>query len=746
MDQDEPVKPENGATKKRRVSTSGQYRTLKACSRCRRQKTKCLKASNTAVTCVRCSTLSVTCSLELEYKKENPNVRIINGIPEHLLDAQVENAAIPLNLIPTPDHNGSELGLLRKIDLVYSGVAEMLAILKNQPRGENNIAPGHLVNNDVRLLLEAANSMKKKSQPVTPSAFIEGLPPATPGYFPTHTGKLGFSTSLLPPIAHTPTLHDAQPVDLELDASLFISSSKSFRSAPLHMVTKTLTDVPRPFANLVTLNPVLELAAPQFDIISCGILTENEAVALMDDFRSNYGRWVSFPLQISTADLIKQIRKRSSLLLTTCCSISLRYSLNVKPSPGDIDNHRRKKDTYGAIIRHLMKDLNKVLLRYASFQGSKGAGGDVEFLQSMVILSIYLFSLSSIVANTIDPELILEDESDLRDLNLDPWYLSSLGLSLFVSKLTFGTLLPPAPRRDVEGANFSPPFTLMDDGADSDDSQMLTLLRIYNHLILIHLVSCVLSGRMCLVDEIRLNYCITALSLPSATNFDGRMVSEIGILLIAYNFIQMNLSSNCNQLTQLEANLQTVNEEVQAWYDQWEYLFDQPAVQFVEFCYDFCCLQILLNYTYCKDQVLSKKSERLFEANDLESIEGILSKADKTQLIKILYHSYTLVNFVTRVDDDSYFAYLSDQIHFFFFYGAIVLVTILKYIAEHDKLDHIVEAQIGEFDEKNYTLILDPVTLLVEKYARVAQENANDIITKYRNGIVECIQRQFPDE
>ncbi len=119
----------------------------------------------------------------------------------------------------------------------------------------------------------------------------------------------------------------------------------------------------------------------------------------------------------------------------------------------------------------------------------------------------------------------MEDrESSLTNFSLDPWYLSSVGLNTFLSKSAFGQLVQ---HKVIDAA--TSPFTVLFQELD-DEEQTLTVLRIYNHLTIVHLIQCVFSGRMCVLDEVRLNYCTATLSLAKLTNFDGRVVSEIEVL------------------------------------------------------------------------------------------------------------------------------------------------------------------------------------------------------------------------
>lgn len=721
---------------------TAQNRTLRACEYCRKQKTRCFKSSEVSVSCLRCLGSNKVCSLEIEYKEHNPGVRLIQGVPEHLIDKHTgAPLSFPINLVPGPElyfqRRSVEHETRQKVDAIYSGVLEILGMMKGKNEGWSQ----GILNSDAKLFLDVANTMKRSSIPGTPLYLEQAQAQASSRY--------GIQSGVGTPAGHHRL--DEEPDDDS--PTTFVSPAFSFKTSPFFIIANNLNEIPQPIVNLLNLSTVDRGTRKRFfevdhDIISSGIFTESETIDLMNDFRSNYGRWVLFALSVSTDLLIMQIRKKSSLLLTTCCCLSLRYLLNNKPSPGDVDSHRRKKDTYKLLMRQLVRDLDKSLLKYASFQGSSDNSGDIEFLQAIVILSIYLLSLSSIVTNAVDEDSLLEEDLNLRELNLDPWYLSGIGLTTFISKATFGTLFQPSGSKNGEGYA-SPNFTILYDLLDSNEYQTLTIIRIYNHLILIHLVSCVFSGRMCVVDGIRLNLCNSALDLPSATNFDGRMVSEIGILLIAYNYIQVNLNAPLGSMAQVDANLQTVKEEIASWHDQWVYLFSQPALQFVEFCYDFCYILIYYSYGYTKIMLASKIGTKMGAFLDIynnkESIDAVLEFCDKESIVQMFAHAYHLVQFILTIENDSYFAYLSDQIHFCFYFGALVLIRILRFLKENDKLHYLNVIQDPKgVSESNWKVVFESVNLLIDKYDVVAQDNRDDIITKYKNGLIECMEQLFP--
>lgn len=753
---------------------SGQAtRTLKACDTCRKQKVRCINYENSD-TCVRCSYLNKPCSF-VAHMNSNPtpvtndkqkNSTIISKSPPNLSNSSGE--------FNSNDTNG-------KLDMIYNGVNELLYLMKNN----KEINKSDISNNDARLLLEAASSMQKSSLPGTPS--FQANDPKFYG-FPSLSGQLQsqsqFQTSNLSNFIQSNEALDEQDQntneeDEELQTS-FKSPAISQKTSPFSIIhnQNNVSDIPQPLLNLLHLSTTSNSKRNQFydyneDVISLGILNELETIDLINDFRRNYGRWVSFPLSIPTGVLIERIRFKSSLLLTTCCCLSLRYSLNGDMSPGDIDNFKRKKKTYNQLMKQLVRDIDKSLLKYSSFQGSQRNSGDIEFLQALVILSIYSLSLSSIVSNTTDKDSneLIDEDFDLQELNLDPWFFSSIGLSIFITKSTFGSLFrnieaEAALQKDQEANNSNTsnilgesqlsPFTILYDELDSNEYQTLTILRIYNHLTLVHLINCVFSGRMCVLDEIRLNYCTTTLSLPSSTNFDGRMVSEIGILLIAYNYIQVNLNAGVIiNLQDCESSFKSVKEEIDLWYEQWEYLFNQPALQFVEFCYDFCYILVYYNYNYKKSLIQSRGNNPIDQDNleslyESDNVDYIIKLCDEKSLTKITQHSYHLIRFINSIENDSYFAYLSDQVHFCFYFIAMILIKTIKYLKDNFMMhildlanDYDKELQIGKND---WLDIIKNLQLLIEKYGRVGGGNEDDIITKYKNGLNELLSNLFTPE
>lgn len=664
--------------------------------------------------------MGIQCSFEADYKSANPGIKIIGGVPEHLHgDQKVE--VIPGNNDNYTRVDSVDHGSAKKLDFICGSVTRILELLQAQ-KGAAQSPSLSILNSDVKLLLDAASTMKDHP---TPQSDFQ-VPP------------LMLPTTVVEALA----THETTPIEEE-SPQVILGPSKSFSTSPFHMLGDKTDAVSRPIQNLLKLKgsqgqPAIVLS--DGDIIETGVLTNLEVIDLMNDFRSNYGRWVLFPSDMSTTELVDSVRKKSSLLITTCCCLSLRYSLNGKPNPGDVDSHRRKKVTYKLLIRHLLRDLNKVLLKLACFQGCGDSKGDIENLQAMVILSIYSMSLSSIACSTVDGDPLLDDEVSIKELNMDSWSLSGTALTTFISKSNFGTLLH---RAEDETPNFTFLFNLF----DSTEYQTLTMFRIYNHLILNHLASCIFSGRMCIVDQIRLSHCNLALSLPSATNFDGRMVSEIGILLIAYNYIQLGSNgAPANDLEQVEGSFKIVQEEIKSWYEQWEYLFSQPAISFVESTHSFCCILVHLGYAYEKAGVMSKRNS-LSEPNVPDRLLGALADCDRTSICQVIGSAYYLVSFSIKIQNDSYYAYLSDQIHFFFYFGCMVLLKALSHLKSIDKLHYLNDLDDqDELNEQTWKEALVKSRKLVDKLTRICQDNTDDLLTSYRDSLVGVMEQDFPNE
>ena len=464
-------------------------------------------------------------------------------------------------------------------------------------------------------------------------------------------------------------------------------SFKSVSSASPIAILQQL--FPHQCDTLIT-NPMLQNTTliQKEDVITLGILSEHEVTELISNFRRNYGRWVSFPSSVSTENLIVQIKEKSDLLLTSCCLVSFRYYKYKGPNNRSMECQ--------LLTQHLTQDLNNSLVKYTSFGTCLG---QVEFLQALVILSIYLKSLSKL------------DHS----LNLDPWFLSNIGLSTFITKTA-----------------------LIDDFKEIDDETVeiqgetynkLTILRIYNHLCLAHILNCIFSGRMCILDSNRVEKCATTLSLLNATNFDGRMVSEIGLLFITYKYLQ-NVSE-IDSYQKLDHIFEKVVLDIKSLFVQWEYLFSQPALHFLEFNYNFCSMLVYYVYCFTRLKLLGEVAHHGILDEDI--FTDVFQKIDNEKLLETMYeYCLQVISHTNNIENDSYFAYLSDQIHFTFYFCCVFMIKLQKVMTNKDMLP-----------AKNRKRLINVIQLLIDKFERISTDYPHDIIVTYKNNLETCLKENF---
>lgn len=671
-------------------------RTLKACDLCRRQKTRCIRSDDNRTSCIRCIFLNKPCSLDKDQEVKKPKNEPLVAIPSLILD---------------PISNND------KIDAIYHIVRQLLAVAKDSSTESK---------------LDFNHHFDQGHTSAVGDLVIEAI---------TNIGNIASSSSRIP---QSPVNHHLKAghqrgrlmlntSDTVYDLDINFRPMEAIPFTMLNNMRNEINDMPKLITSVFPQwYPFMQLERQpaREDVITLNILSLDEAIDLMNDFRRNYGRWVSFPQNLPTDHLVERIRQKSSFLLTTCCVISYRYS-SLRMTQGK---------NYRILVKHLIKDFKDALLRNAAMQPRRD--GDIEFLQAIVILSIYLHSLSSsintkyyMMADSGDEEDDSNVDEELQEFTLDPWNLSSMGLTTFISRGTLGDSLfgnlklsgkskpyTSAPGSGGDGDNHPQDRIhtfLFDPMESSNEYQKLTVIRLYNHLTLVHLVNCVISGRMCILDDTRLDYCKNTLGLPSSTNFDGRMISEIQILVICYKFIQTLLLSTT--LEEVEDHYKYTQAEMQSWKLQWEYLFEQPALQFVDFCSNFVYLLVVFNYTYYKLK-LEGKFKNSKHMPQLGNIDSMIELAEMADLATMYQYALNVVNTIRNIENDAYFAYLSDQIHFFFYFAGIILMKMMKYF----KLNKVA---------LDYRPSRGCLKLLIKKFDAVGLNN--DLISTYRNGLIQ---------
>ncbi|KAH3662468.1 hypothetical protein OGAPHI_005720 [Ogataea philodendri] len=385
------------------------------------------------------------------------------------------------------------------------------------------------------------------------------------------------------PYLPEPSPYVAEDFKLNLTHKPFLTSSGS----PLLYLASTRppnASFPPTILSQLHLLPVI---TPQTDIISQGFLGIDEAVKLLDIFRDRYGRWISYPEELPTANLLEHFRAKCPLLLTVVCALSLRY--------GD---PKLKELVYDQMLIVIKTDLEANLINMPR---------NLEFIQCLTILSIYSVSLS-------------QESAGLR---LDGWYLSHLGIDLFMQLNNFGLM------DNLYDVNFG-----------GDDFNELTAYRTYNTLVLIHMAYCLLTGKQSF-------YSLKTLQPrkfydnPLSTNFDYRVIAEMEVYLFAYRYLHM------------DEDFETVQNDMKDWLSEWEELFTSSANEFVEIDYHFTEMLLML-------------WKKRFFLHDV--------KRDPEVLQSVNFHATQILSLAISIKDDSYFAFLSDQMHLIIVYSAKIMM------------------------------------------------------------------------
>lgn len=111
------------------------------------------------------------------------------------------------------------------------------------------------------------------------------------------------------------------------------------------------------------------------NVISEGVVTKPQAVGLMKHFLDNFNHWINLPAEMPVDELVDYLQAESSLLLTICCAVALRYGRS-----------ELRAAVHVPLLRHLHLEV---------MQSRMNLRQNVEFLQAATILSNFAESLSS---------------------------------------------------------------------------------------------------------------------------------------------------------------------------------------------------------------------------------------------------------------------------------------------------------------------------------------------------------------
>lgn len=450
------------------------------------------------------------------------------------------------------------------------------------------------------------------------------------------------------------------------------------------------------------------------DLVTLNLISLSEALILVEAFREHYGAWCSFPASMPIEMLVENIRvNEGSLLLTTTCVLALRYTDRY---------HDLKTRVYKNLLYKLKSDLELSL---------KIMPQSTEFLQAIVILSLYSSSFSSDI------------------MSLDGWYLSGIGIQQYLTGNIQESL------QTALGHNNLP----VD---DDEEIQAFTSYRIWNHLCLVHLTHCVFSGRMCVVDEIRLNLSRRVLQLPKATNFDGRMVGEIALELILYNFMQGCQATGSITPGDPANSLEDVKEDLKDWLEEWSYLFTQPITQFLEFAYHYGYAMIIYTWYHrlyrlvseetnaqnAKMELSSSSGSTLIgtRLNQLYPLERIIGSMPPESQLEMLLHNHEALHEMVGAEFEV-FKHLSDQIFFCSVLASLMCIQVASSL-QNSASDLLPEDKIREIlmDVKLFSLRLQKIREgeLKSFWVEEVDLKVPSVILQYHTAIENCLQSKFP--
>ncbi|GMG34169.1 unnamed protein product [Ambrosiozyma monospora] len=545
--------------KKRRSHT----RTMKACESCRKQKTRCFKSPNT-IGCLRCLSLGVSCSFEDDFNA-GPTESLV-GISSlntlhSIIGSGSSTTATPIGLgDPTVSpQQGTDMTNREKNPVdVKDKLMQISTDLQNVIK---NMALSNAINN---------------------------------------TAISSSSVSTLP----IPNVPDPVLKAEALKINMTSNTNNAITKSPLQQLYEASSNCSIPtvsLGNQIDVVPEHDEYEPsiryQSDLITLNILTEEQACKLLNIFRERYGRWLLFPDNIDSVKLLTRIRTKGPLLLTIACCLSLKYA-----------DPYLKQQTYLTIMQVLKKDLEVCLLMFPK---------TLEFIQSLIILSLYSSNLSS----------------DFPELKLDSYQLSTLGIQLFLNLNQIGF------------DNY-----LYTQNQVAQEVNELTVFRLWNNLVLTHLCYCILTGKQS-IFSLHLLKPKRFPKLSISTNFDFRIIAEIEMFTICYTKLVLNFE------------MSVIKIDLTDWLKTWSILFNKSSNQFVEIDYHFTELLIILSN------------------NDLQldtSVKEPTQRMDNEVFKVVYFHVFKILSLINSVKDDSYFAFLSDQIHLMVVHTSTVGIKLLN--------------------------------------------------------------------
>lgn len=596
LNSDSP-KVESKANKRKAKRKYNFQRASIACEQCRKAKTRCNYINNGS-NCFRCENLSLKCSLSavkleptLSNFQKSANIKTRDEVEEKKarkkrkkMKNMLNFSSIALNNDPASTTSSSlsrsdyidgsssssissmsktnYLSVINeKIDRLNSTLNSLLDRKNSDTVNtvqyfpfENNLVPQTFAPNNESKQLPNLTTFKaptipshtvpSNTLPTDPSNNLNNptnLPLYVPPPQPFQSSLPNVPSTILQPIIAPlarptfPATKLYEPSQFNLQNSLNSNANANhendnffFLNAPYLDVTNISTNLGLPFSKEIgfdiTKDTVLLSIQERYDLINRKLLDYDTCFTLIEIALVHYGKWISY-VEADYKAWFDRIRITSPLLFCILILLGLRHKRVSNKTSLELD---------------ILQSIHQLLsLSIYELPQSK------EFLQALVLLTNFSHSLS------------------YKHIYFDSWWISSYGLIHFMTREMTMNLLVKSVK--------SP--------------EKIHQYRIWNHFTLAHLVNCILSGRPCIIDEIRLDQCRDILDLPEANTFDASIVSQLCIILSLYNSLQFPES--------VEVSL----KELDSTYNDWKHITDKLSFkESITSIYSFAKLMILRRY------------------------------------------------------------------------------------------------------------------------------------------------------
>lgn len=242
----------------------------------------------------------------------------------------------------------------------------------------------------------------------------------------------------------------------------------------------------------------------------------------MNRFHVHYGRWVKFPEDVSTDELLVRVRQ-SPLLICSILLIAVRHST---------------QELADAMAPELLAEA-KHLVTSSLLQVQQ----NMEFFQAALILSLWSTTIGQV------------------PLSIDSWLLTSYALQQGLASPAFAKVLrhgaaPPVRHHDFNTWclwNHLCVAHLQYDHVNSDLFLLLILLRY-----------CVGTRRSSFLRQSQIDHCLRLMGSDNVTNYEARMGAEIQLYWIIYQ-------KCCGH----QIDLADAKTSLQSWQREWAALFSK---------------------------------------------------------------------------------------------------------------------------------------------------------------------------